>query len=304
MIKAWVVFSACAALFQTIRTALQKRLRAHLSTNTVNFTRYFYGWPIAVLYLCLLTNILDTPVPHIHAEFLRYCFLGGFTQIIGTSLLIKLFSYKNFIVSTTYAKTEALQAALIGMLFFSEKLSALGFLAVIMGIIGVFFISLAKESPAVLTKKISNTFLTKQNLVGIGCGFFFAVAVLFIRKASLSLDTDSFLVAAAMTLAVITIIQALSMGLYLQLRERKQWPKLIKNWKISSLVGVTSIGGSICWFTALTLATAAYVKTVGQIEMIFALFISLFIFHEKVKKEEIAGVIFIVLSILLLLNTK
>ncbi|MEL7175867.1 MAG: EamA family transporter, partial [Pseudomonadota bacterium] len=66
-------------------------------------------------------------------------------------------------------------------------------------------------------------------------------------------------------------------------------------------VGLTSMIGSLGWFTAFTLQNAAYVKALGQVELVFAFLASQFFFGEKTDKREVLGVGLIVLSILVLI---
>ena len=53
---------------------------------------------------------------------------------------------------------------------------------------------------------------------------------------------------------------------------------------------------------AYTLQNAAYVRALGQIELLFTFIGSYFFFKEKHSKTEIFGVALIILSILLLLK--
>jgi drug/metabolite transporter (DMT)-like permease len=67
------------------------------------------------------------------------------------------------------------------------------------------------------------------------------------------------------------------------------------------MVSVVSILGSICWVTAFTIENASYVRTLGQIELIFSLAFSIMVFREKVTRLEVGGMIFIIGGIILLL---
>ncbi len=51
MFEMWIPLTVAAAFFQTLRSALQKQLKAHLSTGGVTYVRFFYAWPFAVLYV-------------------------------------------------------------------------------------------------------------------------------------------------------------------------------------------------------------------------------------------------------------
>jgi drug/metabolite transporter (DMT)-like permease len=63
-------------------------------------------------------------------------------------------------------------------------------------------------------------------------------------------------------------------------------------------VGLTSMAGSMGWFTAFTLQTAAYVQAVGQIELVFSLLASVLFFKETVTLRELIGIGFLAVSIL------
>ena len=72
------------------------------------------------------------------------------------------------------------------------------------------------------------------------------------------------------------------------------------HWRPSLLVGVTGVLASIFWFSAFTLQNAAYVRALGQIELIFTFIASVVFFREKINKLEFAGIIFITGGILIL----
>jgi uncharacterized membrane protein len=61
--------------------------------------------------------------------------------------------------------------------------------------------------------------------------------------------------------------------------------------------------GSAGWFTAMTLQSASYVKTLGQVEFLITLMLSIFYFKEKPSPMELLGMGLIVLGAMLLLLT-
>ena len=67
------------------------------------------------------------------------------------------------------------------------------------------------------------------------------------------------------------------------------------------LVGLTSMLGSVGWFTAMTLQNAAYVRALGQVELIFTFLTSIIIFKEHISKFEIYGILLIIGGVVLLL---
>src|SRR3546814_5291568 len=74
---------------------------------------------------------------------------------------------------------------------------------------------------------------------------------------------------AAFALAVSLVMQTVIMGAYLLLREPGQMTAIFRHWRPSLLVGIAGFLASVGWFTAFTLQNAAYVRAVGQIELIF-----------------------------------
>lgn len=76
---------------------------------------------------------------------------------------------------------------------------------------------------------------------------------------------------------------------------------MLAQWRLCLFVGVTSVLGSIGWFTGASLQNAAYVKALGQVEFFITLFITLRIFKEKISITEYLGMAMIILSVVILL---
>ena len=58
---------------------------------------------------------------------------------------------------------------------------------------------------------------------------------------------------------------------------------------------------SFGWFMAMTLQQAAIVKSLAQIEMLFTMASSVFLFREKINRLEVAGCLLIVAGIVALI---
>ena len=55
------------------------------------------------------------------------------------------------------------------------------------------------------------------------------------------------------------------------------------------------------WFTAMTIQNAAYVRALGQIELVFTFAAAVFFFHERPTRTEVIGILLVIGGILLLL---
>jgi len=302
MFELWVPITIAAAFMQNLRSALQKHLKGRLSTAGAAYVRFFYAWPFAIIYCWSLNAFGGFPWPEPSGIFLLYVFLGAVTQILFTVLLIWLFSFRNFTVGTTFSKTEVVQVAILGLVILGDTLSITGVVAIIVSFFGVLALSVSQEkiSWASLLKGLTE----KPTLIGLASGTFLGASVVFYRGASLSLGGEGFIMQASYALAVATVLQTVLMGLYLWFREPGQMAAVLKNWRPALMVGVAGVIGSVGWFTAFTIQNAAYVRAVGQIELVFMFLTSIFVFKEKSNAMEILGILAIVAGILILLLGK
>ncbi|HEX6959886.1 MAG TPA: EamA/RhaT family transporter [Ferrovibrio sp.] len=302
MTWAWIPITVWAAFCQTIRTAMQKYLKGRLSTNGASFTRFVYGLPLALAYLAAASYFSGRPVPQVNGEFLFWMSTGAVAQILATNLLILALTLRNFVVGTAYAKTEAIQAAVFGMVILGEPVSLAGVAAILIGTSGVLLISLRKSSRPL--HDVLHSWREKSSLIGIGSGALFAVSAISFRAASLSLGEDFLPLAAATTLAWAVSLQILLMLVYLGLREPGELRRVIAAWRPGILVGMASAAGSAGWFTAMALQIAAYVRMLGMIEMVFTFLVSYLAFKEHPTRSEIVGVVLLIGGILLGLATR
>ena len=295
----WIPITIGAAFMQNLRTALQKHLKAALSTSGATSARFFYAVPFAVLYVVLLTRLLDQPLPDPNPLFLLHAAIGGITQIVATALLVLLFSFRNFAVGTAYSKTEAVQSAIFGIVILGEAVSLQAGFAILVSVAGVFAITLARSAEGLST--IVASLVGKPALIGLAAGAFFGISAVEYRAAALALGGEGFLLRAAFTLACVTVWQSLVMAAYMRWREPGQMTKVFRSWKVTGLVGLTGMLGSVCWFTAMTIQNVAYVRALGQIELVFTFIASYFIFRERSNAPEVVGILLIVAGIVVLL---
>ena len=298
MIELWIPITVFAAFMQNLRSALQKNLTGRLSTGGAAYVRFFYAWPFAVAFFWGLHEFDGAPVPPVSGVFLLYCLLGGLAQILFTFLLVYLFSFRNFAVGTTYSKTEVIQVALLGFVLLGDTVSLTGVAAIAVGMIGILALSVAHTG--VTWKNLATGLFEKPTLIGLLCGGFLGASVVFYRGGSLSLAEGDVLTRASFTLAVSVVMQAVIMGAYLLIREPGQITAVLRHWRPSLAVGAAGFLASAAWFIAFTLENAAYVRAVGQIELVFTFIASVFFFREKTGRLELAGIFLILAAILML----
>ena len=289
----WIYFTLLAALMQAVRTAGQKKLTQHLNAMATTGVRYIYALPFALLYLYWMLDYRELAMPTLNAQFLQYVLVACVMQIIGTVCLVAAFNYRNFAVATSLAKTEAIQVAVVGVLLFSTSLSQLGWVSVIIGVVGVLLLSKVKFT-------FRDVFQNPGAGFGLASGLALAITTLLIRESSLALNTD-LLLSAAVTLAFMVSVQSLISFIYIYVQDSQQLKLMVSHWRLCLFVGITSVVGSIGWFTAASFQNAAYVKALGQVEFFITLFITYRIFREKISLIEYLGMALILISVVILL---
>lgn len=299
MFELWVPITLAAAFCQNLRSALQKHLKGRLSTSGATFARFGFGFPVAAAYVLLLHYAAGFAFSTPNVSFFAWGVLGGATQIGATALLVYLFGFRNFAVGTAYSKTETVQAAVFGVVFLGDRLTWPAILAILISLVGVMSISLARSAGGV--RSLATALFERTTLIGLASGALFGVSAVAYRGASLSLDGPHFLMQAGYTLAWVTGLQTIAMLIYIRLREPGQITKIGAAWKTASVVGLAGALGSMGWFTAMTIQNVAYVRALGQIELVFTFIASTVFFKEKSTGTEIFGIVLIVLGILLLL---
>lgn len=295
----WIPITLAAAFFQNLRSALQKHLKATLSTSGATFSRFAYAAPLAILYALLLSTLGGNALPEPNVQFFGYMAVGGVGQILATALLVYLFSFRNFAVGTTFSKTETVQTAIFGFFILGDRMTVMAGLAILISLLGVFAISAARAPKGL--RGLVGSLTERTALIGIASGAFFGISAVSYRAASLSLGGEGFLMQAAFTLAAVTTFQTVLMALYMRVREPGQITAVLRSWRVSSLVGLAGMLASACWFTAMTIQNAAYVRALGQVELIFTFVFSYFVFGERSNRLELIGIALVTAGILVLL---
>jgi len=293
----WIPVTIAAASFQTVRFMLQKVVSTkQLSAGGATFARFIYSAPLVLAGLAFWLWLTDRPLPDLSAAFWGYGAMGGMSQILATVAVVLLFRERNFAVGITFKKTEVILAALVGLLVLGEAISLGGLAAILIGLAGVLLLS---RTPGVEGGWMRHL-TSRASLLGLGSGMLFAISGVSYRGASLEIDAEAPL-RAGVTLAAVVTMQALAMAVWLFWRERGQITAVWHARKTAVWIGLMSLGGSFCWFLAFTLQTAAYVKALGQVELVLSLTASMLFFREKVTTREVLGMALLGASILLLI---
>lgn len=299
MVALWIPVTVLAAFLQNLRSALQKSIKGRLSTAGAAYARFIYAAPLAVAYVGALAVFGGYETPQPNAAFLIYCALGGLAQILFTVALLWMFSFRSFAVGTTFSKLEVVLIAILGAALLGDTVGPWGIVAIAIGAAGT--VALSLDETKVGARGLLRGLGERSTLIGLLCAALLGASVVCFRGAALALNGPDFIMAAAYALAVALAMQTAMMGAWFVAFDRAELARVLREWRRAAPVGVAGMACSVCWFTAFTLQNAAYVRALGQIELVFTFLAGAFVFRERVTSKEMFGTGLIVGSILLIL---
>ena len=282
-----------AAFMQAWRNAFQKQLSTTVDVYGVTLARFIFALPLALLYISCLYHFQPvTDSVHFNLRFAIYVLIAALSQIAATALMVQLFKQKNYAIGVGLAKSEAVLAAIIAVVFLSDHLSLLGWFGVAVGGFAVFLMSKGREF---------SDFSVPTLCIGIGSGLCFAITSLLVREASLELDNLPFIHRAAWVLLMVIGTQCFLLLMYLGIFRRAtlwaMWQRIGLTFRVSLCSFLASLG----WFSAMSMQSVPIVKTLGQVEIIFSMLISAYFFKEKLARAEHLGIVLVVIAAFLVI---
>jgi drug/metabolite transporter (DMT)-like permease len=287
----WALFTIIAAAAQTVRNATQRGLTASLGTVGATHVRFLFGFPFALVFLTAVMIALDQTLPRPPLVYWPWVIDGALAQVAATALMLAAMNERSFVVVYAYIKTEPLQAALFGLLFLGDVVTPGMAAAILIATAGVVSMALKPGTSSDL----------KATMMGLGSGAMLALSVVGFRGAILSLGLSSYVMAATFTLGIGLLMQATALSLYLWLRQPAVLASIIAAWRPCLFAGFMGALASQFWFLAFALATAASVRTLALVEVLFAQGISRFVFKQATTGRESFGILLIVIGVVLLL---
>ncbi len=297
----WAVFTVIAAFTQTLRNAMQRELTGGLGTVGATHVRFLFGFPFAVVFLVGVLIATGSPLPRPGLSFWPWVFDGALAQIAATALMLAAMGERSFVVTIAYIKTEPIQVAVFGLVFLGDIVTWPMMAAILIATAGVVIMSTKASLVGRRESEGSRLGGIRPTLLGLASGGMFAQSAIGFRGAILSLGLSNYVVAATFTLAVGIVLQAVLLSLYLGLRHPTVLFAILRAWKPSLLAGLAGAVASQFWFLAFALATAASVRTLALIEVLFAQLVARFAFGQRTTAREAFGMVLVVCGVGLLL---
>ncbi len=292
----WIPITIAAALAQTARNAAQRHLTPQLGTLGATLVRFLYGLPFAILWLAGVYLVGRLPFPTPTASFIGWVSLAAVMQIAATALLLRVISERNFTLGIAYSKTEVIQVAIFGLAFLGDAITYTTAAAIACGTLGVLLMSPIDRAHPLRT--LVQGWTTRPALLGLLSGTGFGIAAVGYRGGALALDGAAFPMAAAYTLVAAQTLQTILLVSWLLIREPDVVARVCRAWRSSLFAGGMGATASIGWFTAMAIEPVAHVRTLALVELFFSYVISRRIFRERITRIEIAGMLLLLVSLI------
>jgi drug/metabolite transporter (DMT)-like permease len=254
--------------------------------------RFLFGFPFVLVFITGLLIATGTPLPRPGAEFWPWVIGGAFAQIAATALMLAAMGERSFVVTIAYIKTEPVQVAIFGLIFLGDAVTWPMMTAILVATAGVVIMS---TKPGGMVGGI------KPTLLGLASGGMFALSAIGFRGAILQLDLPNYVMAATFTLAIGLAMQTVSLSLYLLLRDPSVLRAIVHAWRPSLFAGFLGALASQFWFLAFALATAASVRTLALVEVLFAQLIARIAFGQRTSAREALGMVLVIAGVALLI---
>lgn len=295
LIWLWIPFTLIGAAGQVARNAMQRNLTGPLGTLGATHIRFLFGFPFALLFLAGILIATGERPSWPASGFLPWLVTGGMAQILATALMLAAMDKRSFVVTTAYLKTEAIQAALFGFVFLSDRLTPLKVVAIALATIGVVVTALRPGSARGFGD-------LRPTMLGLLAASFFALSAVGYRGAILQVEGVSFVAAASLTLAATLLLQTLILSGWLLVRNPGVMSAIFKLWKPSLFAGFLGSFASLFWFLAFALTAAANVRTLALVEVLFAQGVAYYAMKQPFSLRELGGIVLILLGVGLLVS--
>jgi drug/metabolite transporter (DMT)-like permease len=288
----WIIFTVIAAAAQTVRNAMQRELTGTLGTLGATHVRFLFGFPFALVVLATLMLWTGARLPHTGWAFWLWVLEGSAAQIAATALMLFAMGERSFVVTIAYLKTEPIQVAIFGLVFLGDAVTLLMMVAIVVATTGVVIMS---------TKPGGMVGGLRPTLLGLTSGSMFALSAIGYRGAILNLGLPNYMMAATFTLAVGLVATTVMLSLYLLLRSPGAMTAILKAWRRSVFAGFMGAFASQFWFLGFALTSAANVRTLALIEVLFAQLVARFAFGQRTTAREAIGMVLVVAGVVLLI---
>ena len=211
-------------------------------------------------------------------------------------MMLQVMRSQSFGLTTAWLKVEPVLVALAGWALLGDALTWPMLGAIAVAVAGVLVLTL---KPGLGRQMLTGT---APAMMGLAAGFAFGISAIGFRGGITSLPEGGFLIRALTTLVLSLAIQSSVLGLWLWVRNRPALTGSLSAFGPSLAAGFLGALASAFWFIAFSLTSAANVRTLALVEVIFALIFARVALGQKSTKRQLTGIAILLTGVVLLLE--
>lgn len=300
----WVLLSLLAGSLQVWRNASLRALGRSVPHLLSTWARFTFLLPFVGT--VLLVTALVWPWPQLGPGFWGWTAACALFQSTANLCLAAAFRSVPFSRVVVLHKLEVAMAPFAGALWFHEVPSQLAVVGILLCVCGAIALNAAARPGAPLR---SLWRLDRGSSWALGSAVSVVLASYFLKQGTLAFVADnaalpdgrSHFLAAVHALVHASWLQSLVLLLWIRLRSPQQFRFLRTHLRGMLRLGAASAACSMCWFWAYSLQLVAYVKALGQIEVVVAALFSHFLLKERGVLRLLPAIGLVLAGILLVL---
>ena len=292
----WVWATLAASATQTARNAAQSSLTARIGTLGATQVRFLFGLPFALVFLGLMVWATGERPPPVPLSSFAFIALGAVAQIAATALMLCSMAGAGFAVTTAWIKTEPVMVALFAAAVLGDPLGLPALAAIALATAGVLVMSVKPGGAGQMRRD------GRAAAMGLAAGALFGVAAVGFRGGILALPEGGFLIRASTALVIGLALQAGLLGLWMALFDRPAIRACPAVWRASLGAGVLGALASQFWFIGFSLTSAANVRTVALVEVVFAQVLARLLLGQRTTARQLVGMAILLAGVALLLH--
>jgi drug/metabolite transporter (DMT)-like permease len=287
----WIPATVFAAAFQVARNGLQRGLMPQTGPWGATLVRFLFGLPFSLAFVAIALAVTPGVSPRFGAVFWSAAITGALSQVLATAALLVAMRRAGFAVGTAMQQSSLPLAAVIGLVWYHDQLSATAWVGVAIATAGLLTLTWPRHASG--PQPISG------GVFGLLSGLCFGFSLNAFRHSGLALEPRHPIVSALINVAVAQAMQALGLTIFLAIRDRGALKAVAAAWRQSLAAGLCGACASAGWFVALALSPAAPVRAVGVIEAPMAALAGRQFFRERLHLLQILAGAAVLVGVLL-----
>lgn len=276
----FIPITIVAAALQVARNALQRGLVGGAGPWGATLVRFLFGLPFSLLFLSVAWVLTPGVTPSFTATFWLAASLAGLAQIGATAALLTAMHRSGFALGAAFQQSSLPFAAVVGVFMLGERMSLSGWTGITLTTAALIALS--------WPKRVEGRLDWGGAVAGLVSGACYAVALNGYRVAGLAVAPHHPVLSSVLTTSVSQALQALGLGGWLFLRDRKALISVLNAWRQSLGAGFFGAAASALWLTALAMAPAAQVRAVGVVELPLSALAGRRLFAERLTIKQLA----------------